>query len=147
MDMTEKKKCERCGREITRGATDLGAGFALVGTRGRNAVVCYACCAEMDKLYMRRRGETTLYLVKVHAPEGLGLGSDWPHMETDGRKYRWEVTNWPGTLRFRCGVKVGRHNMSGKRFDAWFSFGGREWHGVNIGDNQLLRCRRTKRPA
>jgi hypothetical protein len=47
--------------------------------------------------------------------------------------------NWPVTC-----VREGRHNMAGTRTDCWFTFEGQKWHGVNIGDNELVRCKRNK---
>ena len=86
---------------------------------------CYACCAENDRVQMQTEGRITLYLV----PQ-------------DGK---WVVSNWPGSLAiptFR--VKTGKHNIAGTRTDVWFVFDHAVWHGVNIGDNDLLHCRRTK---
>lgn len=56
------------------------------------------------------------------------------------------ATNWPGTLRFRIGgaVRHSRNNFGARRIDVWFSAQGREWHGVNLGDSQILRCKRLK---
>lgn len=57
-----------------------------------------------------------------------------------------KVTNWPGSLRIRAyRVKHGKHNIARTRTDAWFTFEGANWHGVNYGkDSQILHCRRTK---
>jgi hypothetical protein len=54
---------------------------------------------------------------------------------------------WPGTLKIRCGVRTGRHNIAGKRYDVWFvGPDGKNWHGVTYGDNtQICRVRRLKK--
>jgi len=91
---------------------------------------CYACCAERDKRNMRETGRACLYLVK--APE------------INAQAYA--ITNWPNSLRFPVGrVRIGRHNMAGKRYDAWFMFENETWHAVTYGDNtQIAHCRRVK---
>ena len=42
-------------------------------------------------------------------------------------------------------VKAGRHNIARTRLDAWFRVDSRWYHGVNIGDNQILRFRPVAR--
>jgi hypothetical protein len=91
--------------------------------------VCYTCCAEYDKEWMREHGRITLYLT--------GDASDL------------KVTNWPGTLEFPCrSWSAGKHNWGLARTDVWFAFEGQEWWGFHIGHNSdLVHCRRTKRKA
>lgn len=56
-----------------------------------------------------------------------------------------KLTNWPGSLEIPCRVKRGRHNMAGTRYDVWFRLHGKEWHGVQYGDNtQICHCKRLK---
>jgi hypothetical protein len=87
---------------------------------------CYECCAAMDRKQMREDGKIVLYL-------------------TEGKNGVGELSNWPGTLKLRCGVKKGKHNIAGKRYDVWFSFENSNWHGVQYGDNTTLcRCKRVK---
>ena len=95
------------------------------GTDASGRTSCYACCADMDRAQMIRDGRTTLYLRKS---------------ERSG-----EVTNWPGSLRFRTGPVVkGRHNLAGTRYDTWFTGpDGREWHAVQYGENtEIAHCKR-----
>lgn len=58
----------------------------------------------------------------------------------------YTVSNWPGSLRIPVRhVSIGRHNMAGKRYTAYFTHEGREWVGVQYGDNtQVLHCRKLK---
>lgn len=97
--------------------------------------LCYACCADRDKAQMIADGKTILYLQDPTARAGsfpLGV---------------YTVSNWYESLTFPVGrVKVGRHNIAGKRYDFWFKGpDGATWHGVNYGDNtQIAYCRRTK---
>ena len=96
------------------------------GTDSEGKTYCYTCCGERDKAGMIRTGRATLYLTPT------------------------AITNWPNSLRFNYGeVRVGRHNMAGKRYDVWFRGpDGADWHGVQYGDNtQLLHCRRLKARA
>ena len=77
---------------------------------------------------MRQHGRITLYLAK--------------HDD------KYEVTNWPSSLRLKASVKVGNHNIAGSRYDTWFNFEGVVWHGVCYGENtQLCHCKRTKETA
>lgn len=89
--------------------------------------VCYECCAEDDRAWMRKHGATVLYLSK----------------DTFG----WKLTNWPGTLLFKVrGVSVKPYSggFGCQRTDAWFIFEGYVWHAINRGDMQIARCKRTK---
>jgi hypothetical protein len=101
----------------------MTTGYGYFGKSKRK--VCFECCGKREARAMVRTGKATLYLVK--------------------RKDGYHVTNWPGSLDIRAGsVTQGRHNIARTRLDAWFTFAGALWHGVNIGDNDILRCRRSK---
>jgi hypothetical protein len=116
--------CFRC-REVKPLQTSGGTGY---GADGNGNLICYSCCADIDREDMRRTGKATLYL-------------------TAGADGTADVTNWPGTLRFRTGpVRRGRHNMAGTRYDVWFTGpDGKEWHGVQYGENtQIVHCKRVK---
>lgn len=79
--------CGRCGNTVEFPFGGGGTGYAHLIDTHPGKPVCYACCGEVDKEYMRANGKITLYLV-----------------ERDGGH---AVTNWPGTLRFDA-VKIGR---------------------------------------
>ena len=101
--------------------TEGGTGY---GTDKRGHKHCYACCGKRELASMQRTGKATLYLTS--------------------KANVYTVTDWPGSLRFECRVRVGRHNIAGKRYDAWFRVDGQLWHGVQYGDNtQILHCKRT----
>ena len=109
-----------CGHEESS-HSDLTTGYGEDDAGKRH---CYACCAEHDKAQMIQNGHATLYL-------------------TDNG-----VTNWPGSLRFNFGtVRVGRHNIAGKRYDVWFTGpDNATWHGVQYGDmTQICHCKRIKK--
>ena len=125
MTSTETEKavvthCPRCHRPFSDFATPCTTGY---GTLPSGEQICFACCADEDRKEMREKGRITLYL-------------------TDH-----EVTNWPGTLRFKVLEKRSSyHNMVGRngRTDVWFKDeAGNRWHGVNIGNSQILRCRKV----
>ena len=97
------------------------------GTDSTGKTFCYECAAKMEREYMIKHGETTLYLTE------------------DGR-----ITDWPGHLVFKCGnIRKGHHNIAGVRYDTWFVGPDKHiWHGVQYGDNtQLCHCKRTKELA
>ena len=99
---------------------------------------CYACCAEGDKKDMHETGCAVLYLT-------LGEYDCNLIARYDGYNNA-KVTNWSGTLSLRCSVKIGRHNIAGKRYDVWFQFEGQNWHGVTYGDNtQICHCKKLKK--
>lgn len=120
--------CAECKQAITyeRDSDTGGAGYA----HAEDGKICYACCAIRDKRDMLANGKHVLYLVK-----------------RDGANV---VTNWCGTLSFD--VKATRESRAvvfGRRYtervDAWFTGPDNKlWHGINQGDNQLLRCKRVK---
>jgi len=107
-----------CGHELAQ----YVEGVTGYGKDSEGKRYCYACCAQRDREQMARDGRITLYLT----------GST--------------LSNWPGTLNFTVQkVRVGRHNMAGKRYDVWFKVDGEQWHGVQYGDNtQLCHCKRSK---
>lgn len=113
------------------------------GTNSAGKTLCYECCAKRDIEQMQADGKTVLYLVKANeqdpAPNGFnGL---------NGVKVsRWQVTNWPGSLKFNAHVTIGHHNMAGKRYDAHFTGpNNTQWHGVTYGDEtQICHCKRIK---
>ena len=88
---------------------------------------CYDCCADNERQAMLDTGRATLYLVKDNG--------------------HYEVTDWPGKLRFKVYYKhVGRHNIAGNRIDVWFDGpDGHVWHGVQYGDwTDICHCKSTK---
>jgi 3D (Asp-Asp-Asp) domain-containing protein len=120
--------CGVCGKDKT--CTSEGAtGY---GIRPDGKKVCYECCADEDREWMRTHDRTTLYLTVSTSPYGVPMGT---------------VSNWPGSLKFKVGyVQTGQHNIAGKRYDVWFSGpDDTRWWGVQYGDNtQILHCRKVK---
>lgn len=57
------------------------------------------------------------------------------------------VATWDGSKKWAVQeTRTSWHNMAGRdgRTDVWFSAFGTRWQGVNIGDNQIVRCARIK---
>jgi hypothetical protein len=93
-------------------------------------VICYNCCAVRDKQTMIDSGRSCDLPLYLHA--------------------NLEVTNWPGTLRFRVtNIRKGYHNIGRTRTDVWFNGpDGFVWHGVQIGEfNAICHAKRTKQRA
>ena len=109
-----------CGHPV--GKHDiLTTGYGIV--HGKR--LCFDCCADHERAEMSKTGRGMLYL----STSG-GTGT---------------VSNWPGTLKVPCGVRRGRHNIAGTRYDVWFKLDGRDWHGVQYGENtQICHCKRLK---
>jgi hypothetical protein len=56
------------------------------------------------------------------------------------------LSNWPGTFKIQLHyIRIGRHNMAGKRYDVWFDYAGNDFHGVTYGDfTQICHIKRIK---
>jgi hypothetical protein len=99
---------------------------------------CYDCAATRERDAMIETGNATLYLVKT-ADMSRALGAPRPT--------GYEVTDWPGGLRFTVtALHTGRHNIARTRIDAYFAGpDGYVWHGVQYGANtQIIHCKRTR---
>lgn len=118
--------CHRCDSPIRQRKGDIGTGYAKTMYHGREEIVCYRCCADEDRKYMKENGLIDLYLTSK-----------------DGQ---WYVTNWPGSLRLKViAYRDSKTNWGHDRTDVWFRFDDAIWWGYNIGDNEICRCKRTKR--
>lgn len=106
----------------------FSTGYGIWG--GRNGepeqLYCHPHGAERIRKEMHDTGKGTLYLTKDDQQE-------------------WLITDWPGEIKIKpTAVSRGRHNIGKDRYDAWFKLDDEKWYGVNIGDNQILRCKRLK---
>lgn len=101
----------------------------------RSRAICYECCGRHDVAAMRATGRATLY-----------VSLDSRGILTAGWHRDYSVTNWPGTLRIAATGQTRLHagGFGAQRTDVWFTFEGQQWHGVNRGDNGILRCKRLK---
>jgi hypothetical protein len=120
--MKKQVKCSKCKKVI------LSDGFATgYGITAKGKKVCYSCIGEMDRDEMsnaKKGDKFTMYLTMK-----------------DGKA---KVGNWPSSFVIPVGyVRKGRHNFAGVRYDVWPRINGREFHGVQYGDNTQichLRC-------
>ncbi len=124
--------CSKChqSKEVRNSG---GIGY---GKNDQGEKFCYDCIADLDRQIMIDTGHSRnlpLYLInkQFHLNDRFSDG---------------EVSNWPGTLKFRCRVKRGNHNIARYRYDVWFNGpDGYVWHGVQIGEwTQICHCKRTK---
>ncbi len=116
--------CDRCKQEKTHDS-EFTTGY---GVTLDNEKHCFQCCAEIDAEELEKSGKGFFYLSK----------------NLDGS---WKVTNWPGTFKVPVqNIRISDHNFAGRngRRDVWFNWHGSRWHGVNIGDNQIVRVKRIK---
>ena len=107
---------------------------------GRPGKVCYDCCSKHDLAYMKREGKIVLYITERRS---VDINGELQRTPT-------RITNWPESLSFPVNrYHYSDHNMTGPngRLDVWFHHDGHTWHGVNIGDNMILRCKRTQEKA
>lgn len=119
-------KCGDCGK-IKPVQTNGGTGYGYADDSPDSPPICYECCGKRDAEAMERDGKAILYLIR-------------------GGDGKLKITNWPGTLTVHSQFEYrkSRNNFGAPRTDVWFRFNGRDWHGVNLGDSEILRCRRLK---
>lgn len=133
----EHGPCARCAETIRTPESTIkhGCGGTGYGTGPDGKRYCYPCCGLNDREDMERTGRGVLYLTMPHNP------NDRNRPDTS----RAEVVNWPGTARFTVLAcwRIG-HNMARSAYAVRFvGPDGFVWSGRNIGDNQILRARRT----
>lgn len=126
--------CGDCGKTLPV-QTSGGTGYGYTGTGPDARPICYACCGEHDKQSMIDTGRAVLYLICEQSPK-----------KGDTSRTLGTVSNWPGSLKFSCHTRAGRHNIAGVRYDCWFRGpDGYKWHGVTYGNNtQVCHCKRSK---
>lgn len=134
--------CSKCSKEISQ--SQPGAITTGYGVDANGGKICYSCCADIDRADMVGSGRATLYLSapSIAQPHRVGRVG---YVSSEG----WSITNWPGSLEFvpRGMIGISRTNWGLERIDVWFAFDGFVWHGKNIGDSQILHCKRTKQPS
>lgn len=120
-------KCFKCGSAFKPSGCTTGYG-EMDSKR-----YCFDCCAALDADRMAETGRACLYLSME--------GND---------PTRAKVSNWPGTLKTRV-LSCWRINHNWRGVSAYCCrFVGPDgfvWSGRNIGDNQILRAKRTKERA
>jgi hypothetical protein len=126
--------CETCKRSKFEQVGTHSNGVSITTGYGydeRKKPICYECCAEGDKRFMREKGKITLYLCESTPIDGVK---------------RYVLSNWPGSFKIKLNyVRKGRHNIAGTRYDFRFSFEGYIWHGVQYGEmTQIAHCKKTK---
>lgn len=135
--LAEGGVCSLCAAELPEPLMGrISVGYAVLDGKK----VCYACCAKLEEQDMYATGRAVLYFSRA-SREGALL------FKKDGATPLYFVTNWPGTLVFEASrVKKAHHNWHNvTRYDVWFTDGqGCEWHGINLGDNEILRCKRKQ---
>ena len=121
-------RCARCKQAKPFPLEGISTGY---GRNDEDEMICFACCGEIDEKAMRETGKACLYLTQ------------------EGKGGAYSVSNWPGTYKARAYVSTGRHNIAGRRYDAYFNGpDGKKWHGVTYGDNtQVCHCKRLKKQA
>lgn len=132
--------CATCGKEYP--AQTTGGNTGGYGIDANNRKHCLPCCAEREKAHILENGKGTLYLVYEQEPRSASY-CGW-FTPKNGK-----LTDWGGFLSIPINrIKRGGHNIAGCRYDVWFTFGGREWHGVTYGDNtQICHIRAIKSKA
>lgn len=102
-----EKTCSVCGKQIQ--SDGMGTGY---GEDKSGNIVCYACCAEQDKAYLRDHGILDGYLSSN------------------------EFINWPGSFRIPVlASKKSRNNFGAVRIDFWLKWEGRNYYGRQVGNN------------
>ena len=137
----ETYTCKTCGKEFP--CVDPASPHAgNYGVDKENNKHCPACCAEWEKADLLENRKGMLYLT---------YDNEDRNYQTSGFIYpkNGKLTNWHGLLSIPIrAIKIGKHNIAGRRFDVWFTWQGKEWHGVQYGDyTQICHIRQVKKAA
>src|SRR6478609_4526029 len=115
-NMETQFTCHQCGETKTH-ASDISTGY---GIDAEDNKICFSCCGVNDAKQLSEMpigGKAILYL------------------DTNKKT----LSNWPGSFKIQLhAIREGRHNMAGKRFDAWFDYKGNEYHAVQYGTNTQI---------
>jgi hypothetical protein len=117
--------CSTCWVHKPIANNGFGTGY---GVDNSGLLHCYECCGKKDAENMKTNSKHFGYLSK------------------DKDDAYW-FGNWCGTLKIRIhGVSKSFHNFAGRdgRRDFWFTAYGKNWHGVNIGDNECATVKALK---
>jgi hypothetical protein len=113
--------CSDCNKEILPESS--------CATTPEETKICYACAAQRDKIIMDS------YFSPNPPQEAFIL-----YLSGD------QVSNWPNTLTFQAfNIRKGKHNIARTQIRVRFlDHKNRPWYGINIGGNQILRCKPRK---
>ena len=125
----ENFKCSNCNKTKTT-QKNGGTGYAVdVYT---NEKICYECVGELDQQDFDKLkvGEKTILYLSTNKKG----------------KSKYKVSNWCDTFSIPIyRIHEGNHNIAGKRYDFWFDWKGKEFWGVQYGDNtQIAHIKRLK---
>jgi hypothetical protein len=123
--------CATCG-EVKDLKPSGGTGYGIWAPGDEAPLIeCYACCGLRDRADMLAHDTWTGYL---KLPESGAPG--------------W-VGNWTGDFKLPMRWwQTEKHNLWAcpTRVRVWFADSeGKPWMGLQIGDNEIVRCRRIKR--
>lgn len=136
MSLVNEKQftCWYCKRTLPfirkdKGHVTQNIGF-VVSSMGQH---CYDCQARFDVRQMMIEGKAIMYITA--GPNNIPPA---------------EIVNWTNSIHFLVLRQKSSKHIIGRnqtwRVDAWFTGpDGAKWHGVNIGDNQIIRCARLKK--
>jgi hypothetical protein len=117
VENVKKLKCELCNRDT--GLDDNEIRYMYY----ENLLCCESCVTDIDKSDMNNKNEIELYL--------------------DGSR----LSNGSNTFNIMIDVmKKSNNKMFGDRWDFWFKFGSKNWHGVKMGNDyfNVVRCKVKK---
>lgn len=122
-DESFRFECSQCHGVFARPADSCATGYAV--DRETDALICFACCGVND----------------ARALSEAKPGARFVHYLTGGNV----VSNWPGTLKIMVrAMRRSRNNWNTPRVDVWFSYQGKQFWGVQLGDSDILRIRALK---
>lgn len=121
--MKHEFTCSVCHEHKTH-ESDFSTGY---GKDKDNNIVCFDCCGKQDAISLEQLKPKEKF-----------------YMYLDAKKQT--LSNWPGTFKIKLhGIRTGRHNIAGKRYDTWFNYKGNNYHAVQYGDNTMVaHIRRIK---
>lgn len=123
----EKIYCSKCGKECRQ--EGFAAGYTVLPETGDK--ICYYCCGKLDKQQLLKANPGDKFYMYL----------------TGNIEYGYYVSNWPGSFKIKVFPRKGSHNFAGVRYDFWFEFGHKAFHGVRYGNNKQvahIRCLKNK---
>ena len=91
--------------------------------------------AQIEVENAMKTGRATFYIGHTQNPDDV-----YPWIK------QYHVGTWDGSYRWNAYVKTSWHNFAGKdgRRDCWFNINDQRWHGVNIGNSDMVHAKRVK---
>jgi hypothetical protein len=88
-------------------------------------------------------------LARIEIEQAKATGKGILYLRRTGTSpstFRYSVGTWDGTHGYSASISFSFHNFAGKngRRDVWWTMDKEEWHGVNIGESDVVHAHKLK---